>query len=51
MDHTFTDLELARALALIAMAETDFFQKFLSSATSLPEEPQSLFEVDYPPHD
>lgn len=45
MDHTFTDQELARALALIAMAETDFCQRFLFSATSLPEEPQSPFEL------
>lgn len=47
MDHTFTDQELA----LIAMAETDFCQRFLFSATSLPEEPQSPFEADYLLHD
>ena len=51
MDHTFTDQELARALALIAMADTDFCQRFLSSATSLHEEPQSPFEADYLLHD
>ena len=51
MDHTFTDQELARALALIAMAETDFCQRFLFSATSLPEESQSPFEADYLLHD
>ena len=51
MDHTFTDQELARALALIAMTEADFCQRFLSSATSRPEEPQSPFEADYLLHD
>ena len=51
MDHTFTDQELARQLAHIAMKETDFCQRFLFSSTSLPEEHQSPFEADYLLHD
>lgn len=53
----YTDQELARLLALVSMADDDFFLRFLDNAISDsatftdPEEPESLFAADCLPHD